>query len=112
MGSAAALATLELIEEHSWLDVAATRGAAFAEALANANLPRVTEIRQAGLMLGLQLDEAHHALGLTRGLLERGYLVLPAGARADVIQLAPAVTVTDDQLAGFIDALRSALEAS
>jgi 4-aminobutyrate aminotransferase-like enzyme len=45
-------------------------------------------------------------------LLERGYLVLPAGAEADVIQLSPAVTVTDEQLAGFIEALGDSLEAS
>ena len=62
-------------------------------------------------MLGLQLEQDLQALTLTRALLERGYLVLPAGANADVLQLAPAVTVSEAQLEGFAIALRDALEA-
>ena len=112
LGCAAALATIELIEEHRWIDAAATRGAAFADEIQSARLPGVVEVRQAGLMLGLQLDAEGRALSLTRALLERGYLVLPAGSRADVLQLAPPVTVTDAQLEGFVVALAEALEAA
>ena len=112
LGAAAALATLQLIEEQAWLDAARTRGASFAGALREAQLPGVNEVRQVGLMLGLQLDEEQSALGLTRALLERGYLVLPAGDKADVLQLAPPVTLTDAQWKGFVEALRDVLEAS
>ena len=112
VGAAAALATLDLIEGHGLVEAAATRGAAFASVLRNADLPGVEEVRQAGMMLGLQLDRERRGLVLTRALLERGYLVLPAGARADVIQLAPAVTIGEAQLEGFLSALRGALEES
>ncbi len=111
LGAAAALATIELIEEQGWVEEAARRGASFAGELVALHLPGVTEVRHAGMMLGLQLDEAHAALRLSRALLDRGYLVLPAGSEADVLQLAPAVTVSDAQLEGFIAALASALGA-
>ena len=61
------------------------------------------------MMIGLQLEGDHTALYLTRELLERGYLVLPAGARADVLQLTPPIVLTDAQLEGFVDALGDAL---
>ena len=73
-------------------------------------LAPVTEVRQAGMMLGLQLEGSMQALRVTRSLLELGYLVLPAGVQADVIQLAPPVSVNDEQLEGFVASLRSALE--
>jgi 4-aminobutyrate aminotransferase-like enzyme len=110
LGSAAALATLGLIEREGWIEAAAERGRAFADLLRAQDLPGITEVRQAGMMLGLQLGEDLQALRLMRALLERGYLVLPAGSKADVIELAPPVTVAEAQLEGFTSALRSALE--
>ena len=111
LGSAAALATLELIEREQLVTRAADRGEVFATALSAERLPGVLEVRHAGMMLGLQLERATQALTLTRSLLERGYLVLPAGAKADILQLAPPVTVSENQLAGFIAALRDVLGA-
>ncbi len=111
LGSAAALATLRLIEEEGWIDAAARRGADLARVIRAATLRGVVEVRQAGMMLGLQLEGDLRALTLTRALLERGYLVLPAGMSANVVQLAPAVTISDAQLEGFVSALRDALEA-
>jgi len=110
LGCAAALATIELIEREDLVGKAANRGDAFAAALAAARLPGISEVRHAGMMLGLQLERPMQALTVTRALLERGYLVLPAGAKADVLQLAPPVTVTEAQLAGFVASLRDVLE--
>ncbi len=109
LGSSAALATIALIERDQLARRAAARGGALAALLREAQLPSVTEVRQAGLMLGLQLRTSMQALNVSRALLELGYLVLPAGAEADVIQLAPPVTVTDPQVEGFIASLRDAL---
>ena len=111
LGSAAALATLELIERDGCVQTAADRGAAFAAALRAAALPDVAEVRQVGMMLGLQLEGEQQALTVARALLERGYLVLPAGMKSDVIQLAPPVTVTEEQLDAFVDALQEVLGA-
>jgi 4-aminobutyrate aminotransferase/(S)-3-amino-2-methylpropionate transaminase len=107
LGSAAALASLALIERDELAHRAVDRGEAFAAMLRAEQLAAVTEVRQAGMMLGLQLQGSLEALRVSRALLERGYLVLPAGAEADVIQLAPPVTVTDEQLEGFVASLRA-----
>ena len=111
LGAAAAMATLAVIERETLCDTAAERGAQLASVLAEKQLPHVTEVREAGLMLGLQLDRAALGLTVTRALLERGYLVLPAGAEADVIQLSPPATIHDAQLDGFVDALERSLAA-
>jgi len=109
LGSAAALATIELIERDELAQRAVDRGKTFATMLRAERLPSVTGVRQAGMMLGLQLEGSMQALRVSRSLLERGYLVLPAGAEADVIQLTPPVTVNDEQLEGFVASLRASL---
>jgi len=109
LGSAAALATIDLIEREGLADEAANRGNAFAAELRAAQLPGLLEVRHAGMMLGLQLEAPMQALSVTRALLERGYLTLPAGANADVLQLAPPVTIGEAQLDGFVAALRDVL---
>lgn len=112
IGAAAALATLDVIEQEGYVGSSNERGRAFAYILRSAKLPSVVEVRQAGLMLGLQLSQELQALRVSRALLERGYLVLPAGAKADVVQLAPAVSVAAAQLEGFVDALGRVLESA
>ena len=109
LGSAAALATIDLIEREGLAAEAANRGNAFAAELRTAQLPGLLEVRHAGMMLGLQLEAPMQALTVTRALLERGYLALPAGANADVLQLAPPVTIGEAQLDGFVAALRDVL---
>jgi 4-aminobutyrate aminotransferase/(S)-3-amino-2-methylpropionate transaminase len=111
IGAAAALATLDVVEREGYVDVSRERGRAFADSLRAAELPSVVEVRQAGMMLGLQLSQELQALRVARALLERGYLVLPAGAKADVIQLAPAINIGAAQLDGFVDALDRVLES-
>jgi acetylornithine/succinyldiaminopimelate/putrescine aminotransferase len=110
LGSAAALATIALIEREQLVRAAGERGDTFAATLRESALAGVSEVRHAGMMLGLQLEAPKNALTVTRLLLERGYLVLPAGTNADVIQLAPPVTVSGPQLEGFVTALRDVLE--
>ncbi len=110
LGSATALATIDLIERERLVQAAGEHGDAFAAALRGSSLPGVSEIRHAGLMLGLQLEAPKRALVVTRSLLERGYLVLPAGTNADVIQLTPPVSVSGPQLEGFVATLRDVLE--
>jgi 4-aminobutyrate aminotransferase/(S)-3-amino-2-methylpropionate transaminase len=111
LGAAAALATIDLIERERLGERAAERGDSLVQTLRCAGLIGVREIRHAGLMIGLQLERPMQALTVTRTLLERGYLVLPAGAQSDVLQLAPPVMIADAQLEGFVEALKATLEA-
>lgn len=63
-------------------------------------------------MVGLVLDDGARTLRLVRALLERGFITLPAGAEAEVLQLAPPATLTDAQLHALFAALDDALTAT
>lgn len=111
LGCAAALASLEVIGAPGWLEAVGAQGDALAHSLRAAAIDGIVDVRHAGMMIGLQLDGARRALSVTRSLLERGYLVLPAGIEADVIQLAPPVTLSAAQEAGFLSALADSVGA-
>ena len=105
---AAALATLD---ELSARDVGALfreREAQLREALAS--VPDV-HVRGRGLLLGVELGEPSRVLGAMRSLLERGYIVAPAGAPPDVLCLTPPACLTEAQIVGFARALAACLSA-
>jgi 4-aminobutyrate aminotransferase-like enzyme len=52
--------------------------------------------------LGVRLDDTLRA---SRALMERGFLVLPAGEQAEVLALTPPLTVHEAQLDAFVEAL-------
>jgi 4-aminobutyrate aminotransferase-like enzyme len=70
----------------------------------------VRAIRGAGLMIGLALDAPGRALELVQRLLDRGYLALPAGHDADVLQITPPLTIAEPLLERFIETLGALLE--
>jgi 4-aminobutyrate aminotransferase/(S)-3-amino-2-methylpropionate transaminase len=110
LGAAAALATLGVIEKEGLVALSEERGDAFAKTLHGASLRGVSEVRHAGTMFGLQLEAELRALSVARALLEKGYLVLPAGEGGDVVQLVPPVTLSQARFDGFVDALDEVLE--
>ena len=55
-----------------------------------------------GLLVGIELE---HSLEVSRQLLQRGFIALPAGEQAQVLALTPPLTITTEQLGAFIDAL-------
>ncbi len=112
LGSAAALATLDVVQRTGIVGRASERGDEIAGRLVHERFAGVSEVRHAGLMIGVQLEGEMRALTVARSLLEEGYLVLPAGANADVLQVVPPVSISDPQLDGFIGALHRSLERS
>lgn len=104
VGCAMGLAVLRVIDEEGLVERAATEGARFAEALAA--VPGVTGVRGRGMMIGVELPDS---LRVTRRLLERGWIVLPAGEHAEVLGLTPPLCLTRAQADGFVDALAEAL---
>lgn len=100
LGCAMALAALD---EMARLDLP-TRARAI-EATLRARLPQL-EIQGKGAMLGLRIPET---LRISRGLLERGFIVLPAGEQAQVLALTPPMVITDGQLEAFAQALEALL---
>lgn len=109
LACAAALATLDVLFEEELPTRAHEVGAWLMDELRAASLPGVREVRGAGLLIGIALDTPGRALVVTRRLLELGFLVLPAGESADVIQLAPPLVIARPLLSAFIAALRAVL---
>ncbi|MEM1418376.1 MAG: aspartate aminotransferase family protein [Myxococcota bacterium] len=105
-GCAAALAALAAMEREDVAGRARDVGARFRARLAG--LPGVREVRGLGLMVGF-VPDAVPALTLVARLLARGYLTLPAGGAADVVQLAPPLTIPEELLEAFVAALAEEL---
>jgi len=101
VGCAAALATLEVIEREGLVQRAKALGDYFRDRLAQQGIPT----RGRGLMLGIELPDT---LALSRALLRRGFIVLPAGQKAEVLGLTPPAVMTTAQVDAFLGALADA----
>jgi 4-aminobutyrate aminotransferase/(S)-3-amino-2-methylpropionate transaminase len=106
LGAAAALAVLDVLADERLVARGAAAGASLVERLRERGLGPV---RGAGLLLALHVGRAQRTLALVHALLQRGYLVLPAGADASVLQLVPPLTVSDEQLAGLTESLAAVM---
>jgi 4-aminobutyrate aminotransferase-like enzyme len=98
IGCAAALAVLDLVDDGLPAEVS-RRG----EALAASLTERGWDVRGRGLLLAVEVGG--DALLATRRLVERGFLLLPAGPTS--LQLTPPVTLADPQIEAFRDALEA-----
>jgi len=111
LGCAAALAALDVIDDEGLIARAASVGAAFSGSL-RARIERhaaVREVRGAGLAIGVVLDRGDRTLATLRALLERGWLVLPAGCDAEVLQIVPPLNVEPALLEAFATTLEDVL---
>lgn len=108
LGAAAALAVLDVFESEDLVARGATAGMRLGEMLRARDLGPV---RGVGLLLALHVGPAQRTLALVHALLQRGYLVLPAGADASVLQLVPPLTITDEQSAGLVETLAAVMGA-
>lgn len=113
LAAAVALRHLQLIDEWNVLDNVLARSAQLRSRLAAevAPLTGVKEIRQHGLMTGIEL--APPADGLRWGRLvsaacvRRGVLIRPLG---DVIVLMPPLTITEAEIERIVDTVKAAIE--
>ncbi|MCA9260090.1 MAG: aspartate aminotransferase family protein [Planctomycetales bacterium] len=96
IASRAGIATIETIEQEGLLDRATAIGARFRERLAPLveAQPHVVELRQAGLMIGLELTV--DATPVVEQCLERGLLINATQGR--IVRLLPAMNLDDDQV--------------
>ena len=97
VGCAMALAALTVVETEGLVERARVEGARWAAALA-----RFGPVTGRGFMLGLHVPDT---LRLSRQLLERGWIVLPAGERAECLGLTPPLSTGRPLLDGFVDTL-------
>ena len=108
LACAAALATLDIIEQEALPERAAALGAMALEQLQALRSPLIREVRGKGLMLGIELNR--RAQPYLEALFERGVLALPAGP--NVIRLLPPLVITEEQLERVLECVGEVLEVS
>jgi 4-aminobutyrate aminotransferase len=109
LSCAAALATLDVLEDEGCYERATEIGDAVRARLDPLVGSSVVEVRGVGAMIGVQLAHAATATEVQQRCLHGGVIVLTCGPRADVLRLIPPLTITDDELAHGLDVLVTAL---
>lgn len=108
---ASALATLDVIEREALVERSRELGASWLASLQRLRRHgSVRDVRGRGLMIGIELDDGARTLALVRALLERGWITLPAGRSAEVLQLTPPLTIDASLLDSFTAELDTLLE--
>lgn len=109
LASAAALATIGIIETEGLLAHAAGLGRELREKLAGLGHAAVAEVRGEGLLVAVELG-VPAAAAAADALLEAGFIVNPV--RPDTLRLAPPLTLAADEADTFLAALPAALDAA
>ena len=111
---AAALATIDVLEEEGLYDRATLLGERARHRLRETRARRpdvITDVRGVGLMIGVEVRDAATAQAVTVGCLDDGLIVLTCGSRQNVLRLAPPLTITDAELERGLDVLSGQLVA-
>ena len=112
LAAAVALEHLRIIDDESVLDNVADRTDQFARLLAAqvAPLAGVADVRQHGLMIGVELappaDGLRWGRRVSAGCVARGVLIRPLG---DVVVVVPHLTTTSDEVVRIVDVLAAAI---
>lgn len=102
----AAIATLTTLCSERLPERAAETGAWLLSELRALDHPQIREVRGLGLIVGIELRG--RVTPVLKNLHDRGVLALPAGF--NVLRLLPPLTITRDELAHVIDAIRDSLD--
>ena len=104
VGCAMGLAALAVVVDEQLPERANRLGTALVERLGR--VPGVHAITGRGLMLGIHVERS---LGVTRALLERGWIILPCGEQAEALGFTPPLTIADETVDAFVRELESVL---
>jgi predicted acetylornithine/succinylornithine family transaminase/N-acetyl-ornithine/N-acetyl-lysine deacetylase len=105
LACAAALATLDILEQEALVERAATLGAHALHRLQSMHSPIIREVRALGLLIGIELNR--RVQPYLEALCEHGILALPAGP--NVLRLLPPLVITEDQLKHVLDVIEELL---
>jgi len=117
---AAALATLDVIEDEGLVSNAQRQGERLLSALksATADDPRVAEVRGRGLMVALEFADAGTlkprpdlAKGLLAATLERHLMLLSCGTWSQAVRIIPPLNTTDAEIDQAVSIIRESLAA-
>ena len=115
---AAALATLDVVQEEGLVERAAARGQQLLARLGSTvgQHPAVGELRGRGLMVGIELVDgagqpgSQLAANVLRQACERGLLLLACGAYGQVVRFIPPLVVAEEQIDEAVDVFAEALD--
>jgi acetylornithine/LysW-gamma-L-lysine aminotransferase len=107
LSCAAALATLEAIEEENLSGQAAEKGAYLMDKLRRINSPLVREVRGMGLMVGIELKQK--VAPYLKALQDRNVIALNAGMT--VLRLLPPLVISYEQIDRLVMALKEVLKS-
>jgi acetylornithine/LysW-gamma-L-lysine aminotransferase len=105
LACAAAIATLQTIQEENLANRSAELGAYFQERLQQIESPLIREVRGLGLMVGIELKI--HAMPIVNALMARGVMTLTAGTT--VLRLLPPLVITREELDQVVEAIEAVL---
>lgn len=106
-GCAAALASLDVLEEEKLAERAAEVGAetlVWLQERAAAH-PRVADVRGRGLMIGIECETGRSAGAACAAALRKGIITLPSGEDANVLSITPALTIEREVLRAALETL-------
>ena len=111
---AAALATLDVLEETRGYARAASLGATVVDRLRRdlGGHPAVRDIRGIGLMVGVELADKAVADAVCAACLDAGVIVLSCGPDENVLRLVPPLTISDEDIDLGLDVLCGAISAA
>jgi acetylornithine/N-succinyldiaminopimelate aminotransferase len=109
VAAAAALATIDVIEEHGLLEHTMVAGEHLAASVDRLADDRIDHVRGRGLLRGIALTEPI-AAAVVRAALDRGFIV--NAPNPTTLRLAPPLVVSLDQLDSFVDALPELLDTA
>ncbi|KPK96284.1 acetylornithine aminotransferase [bacterium SM23_31] len=105
LACAAALAAIDYMLEFKLDKQAADKGAYFIDLMKKRPLDKIREIRNLGLMIGIELKEENKPY--IQKLMEKGVLVMPAGP--NVLRMLPPLTIEYEQIDRVVEALSEIL---
>ena len=117
LACAAALAFLDVLEGEGLVERAETMGKTLVTRMAEAlaDIPGIRGIRGRGMFQGIVVGgpgwpEGVGGREVMLAALRRGLIVLPAGARGEVVELSPPLTLTTGQLEAAVEGLAEAVK--
>jgi 4-aminobutyrate aminotransferase len=111
---AAALATLDVLEDTGAYARAASLGATVVDRLRRdvGGHPAVRDIRGIGLMVGVELADKAVADAVCAACLDAGVIVLSCGPDENVLRLVPPLTISDEDMDLGVDVLCGAISGA
>lgn len=108
VSAAAAIAVVDTVSEPRFLSQVTENADWFKAEVLNLNLSEISEVRSAGLWIGIQLA-SNNANAATAKAMAKGFLI--NAVKPNVLRLAPPLNISKNELQTFIDALPELLKS-